>query len=167
MKNIFIGKNGIPYAVGELAVSKIANNQYLLENYSMSELHELYTKYYGDYSYVYPNILTAKIRTYDKSKEVNSFIYEDRSFWFDKNTRMGLMHLANCSDNTVELVLGDETITLSTEDIKRFLVDLELYASKCYMQTQTHINAVKSLKTLDEFLKYDYTTGYPEKITLK
>lgn len=167
MKNIFIGKNGIPYAAGELAISKIVDNQYLLENYSMQELHDLYTKHYGDYSYVYPNILVAKINAYDKSKEINSFIFKDQLFWFDKNTRIGLMYLANCSDDTMDIVLGNEIITFLTEDFKKFLVDLELYASKCYVQTQNHINSARKLKTVDEFLKYDYTTGYPEKIVLK
>ena len=167
MKNIFIGKNGIPYAAGELAIGKIDNNQYLLENYSMRELHDLYTKHYGDYSYVYSNILVAKINVYDKSKDINSFIFKDQIFWFDKNTRMGLMNLANCSNDTLDIVLGNEIITFPTEDFKKFLVDLELYASKCYVQTQNHINSVRKLQTVDEFLKYDYTTGYPEKIVLK
>ena len=36
-----------------------------------------------------------------------------------------------------------------------------------YVQTQKHLIAVDSLKTPEEVINYDYTTGYPEKIVLE
>jgi hypothetical protein len=52
-------------------------------------------------------VLEGKIKHYDTSDEVNSFLINGNKFWLDKNTRVGLMHLANCSTDSVQLVLGD------------------------------------------------------------
>ena len=43
-------------------------------------------------------ILLAKINFYDNSEAVNSFIVNGIDFWLDKNTRVGLAHLANCTE---------------------------------------------------------------------
>jgi hypothetical protein len=57
--------------------------------------------------YYYPYILSAKIKIYDNSEAVNSFLIKGQTFWLDKATRLGLMHLANCSKDNIQLVLGD------------------------------------------------------------
>ena len=167
MAKVFIGKNNKPYPIEELDISKILYNTELLSMYSMTELDELYKKYYGSYAYVYPYILEAKIKLYDSSEDVNSFLIGDKSFWLDKATRVGLMHLANCSSEDLQLVLGDQVMTFPVNFAKDFLARLEVYASKCYLQTQKHLINVKELHTIEDILNYDYTTGYPEKITLE
>lgn len=167
MEKIFIGKNNKPYSIGELEISKILHNPELLASYSMVELDEMYKKYFGDYTYVYPHILNAKIKLFDSSPEVNSFIVGGKQFWLDKATRVGLMHLANCSTEDVQLVLEDQIMTFPPEVLKTLLARLEVYAGACYLQTQKHLIAVKQLKTIEEIINYDYTTGYPEKITLE
>jgi len=45
------------------------------------------------------------------------------------------------------------------------LSSLEIYALECYNQTATHKAAVEALTTAEEINNYDYTTGYPEKLT--
>lgn len=167
MKNIFIGKNSKPYSITDLRIDKILHNYELLNMYSMMELHDLYKLYFGNYEYEYKNILKAKINFYDKSEAVNSFIFRDQNLWLDKATRVGLMHLANCSTEDIQLVLGDQVLTFSPEFVKEFLVKLEVYAGKCYVQTQKHLIAVNTLTNSDEIINYDYTTGYPEKIVLE
>lgn len=167
MRKVFIGKNNKPYDVSELEIGNILKNSELLNSYSMHELDELYKKYFGNYSYVYPYILEAKIKLYDSSSEVNSFLIGNQPFWLDKATRVGLMHLANCSDTDLQLVLGDKILTFPTDFAKTFLAKLEVYAGQCYLQTQKHLIAIKELKTVEDILNYDYTTGYPEKITLE
>ena len=42
---------------------------------------------------------------------------------------------------------------------------LELYALNCYNVTQSHISAVKALQTIEEIENYDYTVGYPVKLS--
>ena len=167
MARVFIGKNNKPYPIEELDANKILYNTELLSMFSMAELDELYKKYYGNYTYIYPYILEAKIKLYDSSEEVNSFLIGNKPFWLDKSTRVGLMHLANCSNDNLQLVLGDRILTFHPEFVKTFLARLEVYAGQCYLQTQKHLIAIKELKTVEDILNYDYTTGYPEKITLE
>lgn len=167
MKTIFIGNNNKPYDIGDLEINKILTNEEILSNHSMKDLHELYKKYFGNYVYYYPYILQAKIKLYDSSEAVNSFIINGQPFWLDKATRLGLMHLANCSKDELQLVLGDQVLTFPVEFAKDFLAKLEVYAGQCYLQTQKHLIAAKELRSLEDILNYDYTTGYPEKITLE
>ena len=42
---------------------------------------------------------------------------------------------------------------------------LELYALACYNVTAEHKVAVENLTSLEEVKSYDYTTGYPEKLS--
>lgn len=167
MKNKFIGKNNKLYSVSDLRIDKVLYNDELLNVYSMPELHKLYALYFGSYEYEYKNILKAKINLYDKSERVNSFVFKEKNLWLDKATRVGLMHLANCSTEDVQLILGDQILTFSPDFVKEFLTRLEVYAGKCYVQTQKHLIAVDALKTPEEVINYDYTTGYPEKIVLE
>ena len=75
------------------------------------------------------------------------------------------MHLTNCSTDYIELVLGSEVLTIPIDIAKAFLAQLEVYAGKCYLQTQKHLLAIKDLHTIEDIINYDYTKGYPEKIT--
>jgi hypothetical protein len=44
---------------------------------------------------------------------------------------------------------------------------LEVYAVDCYNVTTDHIYAIQSLTTIEEIEAYDYTVGYPEKLTFE
>lgn len=167
MEKAFIGKNNKPYLISELETGNILKNPELLSMYSMAELDELYKKYFGNYKYTYKYILIEKIKLYDKSENINSFIFNNEQRWLDKNTRLGLMHLANCSEEDVPVVINEQTVVFHNSELKTFLTKLEIYASKCFLKTQEHISNVKQLKTLEEIINYDYTAGYPEKITLE
>lgn len=109
-------------------------------------------------------ILEKKIKLYDTSIEVNSFLIGENKFWLDKATRVGLMHLANCSTDNIQLVLGEQIFTIPVDTAKNFLQQLEVYAGQCYLQTQKHLIAIKDLKTIEDIINYDYTKGYPEKV---
>jgi hypothetical protein len=43
---------------------------------------------------------------------------------------------------------------------------LEVYAGKCFVNTTQHLLAIKELRTVEDVVNYDYTSGYPNKITL-
>ena len=73
-------------------------------------------------------LLEKKIKAYDISNEVNGFIINNSHFWLDKETRVGLMHLVNCSEDNVQLVLGDQILTIPVDAAKVFLSKLEVYA---------------------------------------
>lgn len=111
-------------------------------------------------------VIEAEIEAYDKSPNVNSFYYNDKEYWLDKATRVGLQNLANCSTDNMSLILGNQIIDLSVDKAKEFLAQLEVYAGKCFVNTTQHLLAVKQLRTVEDIINYDYTVGYPNKVTL-
>lgn len=122
----------------------------------------------GSYSLMtLQKILLAKIEYYDSSENVNSFIFKGNPCWLDKNTRVGLVNLANSTSEPVSLFLDPNFIELDPQIMKQYLAQIEIYASKCYINTQRHLQCAKLLRTESEMLDYDYTTGYPDKITLE
>lgn len=46
----------------------------------------------------------------------------------------------------------------------QMLYAIEVYASKCYDNTQEHLAAIDKLESIDELYIYDFTVGYPEKL---
>ena len=110
-------------------------------------------------------VLLKQVSNYDSSNEVNSFIIGDKKYWLDKSTRVGLQQLVNSSDEDVSLVLYDQVLTIPKDIASGFLAQLEVYAGKCYLQTAKHQLAIKELQTVEELINYDYTKGYPEKLT--
>lgn len=165
MKKLLI--NNKYFILNSLSIDTLLIQQDL-QSITVDEWNQIFTQIYGK---TFPKnlrkVLTYKINQYDKSPEVNSFTYNNNSYWFDKDTRVGLMNLANCSGESMEIVLGDNIIEISTEKFKKFLQQLEVYAAKCFVNTQKHLNEHKKLNTIEELVDYDYTSGYPEKITLE
>ena len=117
-------------------------------------------------AHILQNVLIAAIKQYDTSLNVNSFTFKDKQYWLDKNTRIGLQHLVNCSEDKISLMLEGELLELPIEFANNFLKQLEVYAGKCYLVTQQHLNNANLLETVEDIVNYDYTKGYPEKITL-
>lgn len=113
--------------------------------------------------------MTVKISEYDNSTNVNEFSYQGVSMWLDKDTRNGLLmrlnaELAAGKENTT-LWLGTQSFTLSITDGLAMLNALEVYASECFDNTASHKANVAALTTVKKVLAYDYTTGYPEKLS--
>ena len=112
-------------------------------------------------------ILNKTIDWYDNSKHVNSFIYKGITSWLDKNTRVGLMNLANCSNVPIQLVLENQIVELTPEELKQYLAALEIYASKCYINTAKHKLKASELHSVEDIVNYDYTVGYPDKLVIE
>ena len=113
--------------------------------------------------------LINEINAYDTSDEVNSFFLNGIKVWLNKDTRVGLM-----SSLTIEKNAGKEEstlwfnnicITINCDAAIQMLSALELYALSCYNVTAQHRIAVQNLTTLEAAMAYDYTTGYPEKLS--
>ena len=115
---------------------------------------------------VLKTVLLQKIKHYDKSTNVNSFEYCKNLYWFDKNTRLSLVNLANSTSESVQIFLVDKFIEIKPEELKKFLAQLEVYASKCYVNTQLHLLNASKLELVEDLINYDYTIGYPDKIIL-
>ena len=67
----------------------------------------------------------------------------------------------------IEMVVGDEVLKLTPEFVKQFILQLEAYAYKCFVVTAKHQQTIKSLEAIRDILDYNYTTGYPDKVTLE
>ena len=114
------------------------------------------------------NDAIQRIEAYDSSEMVNSFYIGDMQMWLDKATRTGLMLRFQAEQmagqEQTSLWYGENQFALPLANAMGMLYALELYASKCYDNTQHHIAKVKNLTTIEEVQAYDYTNGYPEKL---
>ena len=112
------------------------------------------------------NILKKSIAYYDTSKYVNSFYYQDKQYWLSKDVRIGLFRLIDSGAEQITLQLNDNYLIISSDKLKEFLNQLEVYAGKCFSVTAEHLQNIKQLSTIEELLKYDYTAKYPNKVIL-
>lgn len=109
-----------------------------------------------------------EISHYDSSDEINIFYIQGLPVWLDKATRAGLKlrfeaELAMKEENTT-LWYGNQNFTLQLNMAIQMLYAIEVYASKCYDNTQKHLANVEKLETLEEIMEYEYKVGYPEKL---
>ena len=109
-----------------------------------------------------------RLKDYDSSQSVNQFSIGETSVWLDKATRAGLMlrfqaEIATGKENTV-LWYGNQQFPLPLSEAMQMLYALELYASECYDNTQSHYAAIDALTTVEDVEAYDFTVGYPEKL---
>lgn len=111
-----------------------------------------------------------EIEAYDKSAAVNSFLFNGESHWLDFNLRdrvfQGNERLKLMGRTDTTLWLDGMCIELPIEQAQMLIANIEAYAKDCYNVTERHKAEVKALKTYDEVMAYDITTGYPEKIEL-
>lgn len=109
------------------------------------------------------------IDQYDTSSDVNSFLLNGESVWISKDTRVGLMNSINIEKNSGKeesvLWLNGVCITVNCDAAIQMLSSLELYALACYNRTAEHKLAVNQLTDIKEVESYDYTTGYPDKLS--
>jgi hypothetical protein len=112
----------------------------------------------------------AEISNYDISDKVNLFYINDIPMWLDRTSRTSLMARFNAEKakglEVTNIWYEGMNVVLPIENAVSMLLDLEIYASQCFDNTQKHLYAVKQLKDIEDIITYDYTTGYPEKLNL-
>lgn len=115
-------------------------------------------------------VLSA-IETYDASDSVNGFILNGHEVWLDKATRVGLMNSTTIAkamgQATTTLWLGEAKLVVDCDKAIQLLSALEMYALECFNVTAAHKKAVTEMTTLEDVLGYDYTGGYPQKLTME
>lgn len=115
-------------------------------------------------------MLIADITAYDTSSAVNGFVLNGAVVWLDKATRVGLMNSTTIAkamgQATTTLWLGDTKLEVACDKAIQLLSALEMYALECFNVTAAHKKAVAELTDIGEVLSYDYTKGYPEKLTM-
>lgn len=107
------------------------------------------------------------LKVYDKSSNINTFIYKGKDYWIELETRKSLDRLIDSGATEITLQLNEETyITVSAEKLQAFLNQLEIYAGKCFTVTANHLQNIKKLYSVEDLRAYDYTANYPDKIEL-
>ena len=126
---------------------------------------EYFTKLTGQGDVIFmKKILKYQIMKQDS--KVNVFSFRGKDYWWDKNTRIGLDRLANSGKDSYEIVFGTDIIEISKNELQNLLNQLEIYANKCFINTQRHLNTIENLNTPLELIEYDYTLGYPNKVVI-
>jgi hypothetical protein len=110
------------------------------------------------------------IDVYDTSDAVNSFEFNGIGTWVSVADRSYLNDAIKALEtkgvSVMEVPLLGQFFTLPTAMVKSLLADIEIYAYKASIQTAKHKAAVNSLSTVEEVDAYDFTVGYPEKVTI-
>ena len=113
--------------------------------------------------------IIRKIDEYDTSVNVNSFKLNGVDVWLSKDTRVGLMNSISIEKAAGKeesvLWLNGICITINCDAAVQMLSSLELYALACYNKTAEHKLAVSQLTDVSKVKAYDYTAGYPDKLS--
>lgn len=115
----------------------------------------------------------AELEAYDASDAVNGFIIRteggDITEWLDtykrNNAFRAIESAKKLGDESISFAIGDIPLTLTVTTAEIYLARVEKYAVTCTGVTATHKAAINSLETVEEVEAYDFTVGYPERLT--
>ena len=109
------------------------------------------------------------INDYDSSEAVNSFTIGNLTMWLNVEEReqIATQISANEAVGRTEMTrwFNCMEFTFTLTQWKQMLVALEVYAGDALNVTESHKAAVNALTTIEEVDIYDYTTGYPDKLS--
>ena len=114
--------------------------------------------------------LIAQITAYDTSPSVNGFLLNGSVEWIDIELRMKLCSRTlpeekKAGKTSTVLWLGNESYDLPIDTIEDIMHNIEIYAKECLDVTNRHKALVSTLSGVDDVVNYDYTAGYPEKLS--
>ena len=113
----------------------------------------------------------ARIRTFDKSEEVNLFSLRGDNIWLDKDLRSSIVDTV-----TTKIKKGitessiwykNKEYVLKCEDIISMLEDVAIYADACNTTTNRHIANVKEMTNVYNMQTYNYRLNYPVKLVFE
>lgn len=113
----------------------------------------------------------AEIRAYDSSEAVNSFKLNGVSVWINREDRIGTRRAieldAEAGKTESDIWLHGFHLRVNCQLAMKLLDMVGSYAYQAYNVTQAHIFSVNQLTSVEEVEKYDHTTNYPPKLSLK
>lgn len=111
----------------------------------------------------------SEITDYDNSANVNSFTVGGVPMWlnFDQRSRLKATLDAIEGEGGTEMTksFGGIDYTFTCVQWRSMINAVEVYAGQCQTVTQEHRNAVDVLTTVKKVQQYDFTTGYPQKLS--
>lgn len=117
------------------------------------------------------NHLLSLQKEYDSSVEVNCFILNNERVWLDKLTRAVLFNTINLEKSkgvdVTTLWFNTTPIKINVDKALTLLTAVEMYAKKCYNNTQKHYVEINQLETIEDCLAYDITKEYPDILNIQ
>ena len=115
-------------------------------------------------------LLLHNIETFDTSPSVNGFLLNGSVEWIDIELRMKLCSRTlpeekKAGKTSTVLWLGNKPYELPIETIEQIMHEIEIYAKACLDVTNRHKTQVLALSDVSALVAYDYTAGYPEKLS--
>lgn len=111
----------------------------------------------------------AELEVYDSSDAVNSFSVNGISMWLDAATRqqlrISLDAMQQAGRETVTKWFDGEQYTYPIDVWYYMLAQVEVYASDALNVTESHKAAINALESVNDVDGYDFTKGYPEKMS--
>ena len=114
--------------------------------------------------------LLHNVEIYDTSPSVNGFLLNGSVEWIDIELRMKLCSRTlpeekKAGKTSTVLWLGNKPYELPIETIEQIMHEIEIYAKACLDVTNSHKAQVLTLSDVSALVAYDYTAGYPEKLS--
>lgn len=111
-----------------------------------------------------------EIEQYDTSPSVNGFLLNGSVEWIDIDLRVKLCTRTlpeekKAGKTSTVLWLGNKPYELPIETIEQIMHEIEIYAKACLDVTNRHKAKVLTLSDVSALVAYDYTAGYPEKLS--
>ena len=115
-------------------------------------------------------IKLQEIINYDKSEDVNKFFINNSPIWLSREERIVIkdrfQRKKDAGKENTRLLYKGLVLEL-TPDMGIHLINMvSAYADQCFDVTEAHKSALNDLTTKEEIQSYDYTVGYPEKISI-
>lgn len=111
-----------------------------------------------------------QLTAYDKSSAVNEFTLFGHPTWLElrkrEDMRQSLVSLKAKGFEEFTYWLDTTPITLPIAQFEAILDTVEVYAIQCFNVTAQHKAAILALESVEDVEAYDFTTGYPEKVSI-
>ena len=106
---------------------------------------------------------------YDQSEEVNSFEIGGHTMWLNVEERQQIATQISANEavgrETMTRWFGGQSFTFPLTIWKQMLTALEVYAGDALNITEGHRAAIEALSSVGDIEGYDFTEGYPEKLS--
>lgn len=110
-----------------------------------------------------------QIDNYDSSFAVEEFTVNGIPMWLGHELRQQIRTSADAYEalgaETMTKVFNGMEFTFSIAIWKQMLNALEVYAAEALNTTERHKNAISAMTNIQDVIDYDYTTGYPLKLS--
>lgn len=110
-----------------------------------------------------------QIDNYDASPKVEQFTINDTPMWLNHEVRQQIKtsveaYIATGKETVTKIFDGVE-YTFPCETWLQMLAALEVYAAEALNATERHKINVSKMDNIQDVIDYDYTTGYPLKLS--